>query len=376
MVAALCFTLLFCTFFSGTSLASERLEDFLDLVKSIDAEAEKPAKTDSGSKKSETAGKDPGSKKNESSGTEPASKKKTTVSSNKKAEKKTASEEDRLREFAETARESEEGYEEEPEDDRLRDFAETARESEEGYDTEPGAADERLKEFAETAREAERGYESDSDLPDDRLVEFARTAGYSEDEYEKKYGPVIEDHVISDPSQYNDGDRVVPTSNTGRYATDTSSFRTSVIKDDIKTEEDEEDRTERVVSTKRIYNELFRKDKEPVMEEYNEDAEASVFYKDSVSLGIFTLTAYDACIICCGKTDGITATGTKAEVGRTIAVDPTVIPYNSRVMINGHVYTAEDAGSKIRGNTIDIFMSTHEEAKKFGRQSAEVFLLK
>ncbi len=374
-MAALCFTLLFCTYFSGTSLASERLEDFSDLVKSIDAEAEKPAKTDHGSKKNETSKKDPASKKSETVDTGSISKKKTTVSSDKKVGNRTASEDDRLRDFAETARESEEGYEEGSEDDRLRDFAETARESEEGYDTEPGAADERLKEFAETAREAERGYESDSDIPDERLLEFAKTAGKREDEYEKKYGPVIEDHVISDPSRYNDGDRVVATSNTGRYSTDTSSFRTSVIKDSIEREDDEEKRTERVASTKRVYNDIFRKDKELDYEVGDMDEEGSVFYSDSVSLGIFTLTAYDACIECCGKTDGITATGTKAEVGRTIAVDPTVIPYNSRVMINGHVYTAEDAGSKVRGNKIDIFMSTHEEAKKFGRQSAEVFLL-
>ena len=44
-------------------------------------------------------------------------------------------------------------------------------------------------------------------------------------------------------------------------------------------------------------------------------------------LGEFTLTAYCPCMKCCGKTDGITSTGTTATEGRTIAVDPLVIPY-------------------------------------------------
>ena len=44
------------------------------------------------------------------------------------------------------------------------------------------------------------------------------------------------------------------------------------------------------------------------------------------SLGTFKLTAYCACEKCCGKSDGITASGTKATEGRTIAVDTRIIP--------------------------------------------------
>ena len=98
--------------------------------------------------------------------------------------------------------------------------------------------------------------------------------------------------------------------------------------------------------------------------------------EDAINLGTFTLTAYDACIICCGKTDGITATNTHAKSGRTIAVDPSLIPYGTKVMINGHVYTAEDTGSAIKGRKIDIYMDTHEEAKQFGVKQAEVFLVR
>lgn len=92
------------------------------------------------------------------------------------------------------------------------------------------------------------------------------------------------------------------------------------------------------------------------------------------SLGTFKLTAYCACSRCCGKCDGITATGTKATAGRTIAVDPSKIPYGTEVIIYGHTYIAEDCGGAINGNKIDIFFNSHAEALKFGIQYAEVFV--
>ncbi len=76
--------------------------------------------------------------------------------------------------------------------------------------------------------------------------------------------------------------------------------------------------------------------------------------------------AYCPCIKCCGKEDGITSTGTQAMPGRTIAVDPLVIPYGSRVVIDGHTYVAEDCGGAIKGNTVDVFHSTHQEALQWG----------
>lgn len=82
-----------------------------------------------------------------------------------------------------------------------------------------------------------------------------------------------------------------------------------------------------------------------------------------------TATAYCPCKKCCGKTDGITSTGAKATAGRTIAVDPSIIPYGTEVIINGHTYVAEDCGGAVKGNDIDIFFNSHEEALQFGRQT-------
>ncbi len=97
------------------------------------------------------------------------------------------------------------------------------------------------------------------------------------------------------------------------------------------------------------------------------------------SLGEFKLTAYCPCVICCGKTDGITATGTTAVEGRTIAVDPRVIPYGSTVTLyyaggTVHTYTAEDCGGAIKENRIDVFFDSHEAARAFGVQSAMVYV--
>ncbi|MGN0451459.1 MAG: 3D domain-containing protein [Acutalibacteraceae bacterium] len=84
-------------------------------------------------------------------------------------------------------------------------------------------------------------------------------------------------------------------------------------------------------------------------------------------------TGYCPCMQCCGKTDGITATGTQATAGRTIAVDPAVIPYGTEVVINGHTYVAEDCGGAINGYDIDIFFNTHDEALQFGRQTLTAY---
>jgi len=94
----------------------------------------------------------------------------------------------------------------------------------------------------------------------------------------------------------------------------------------------------------------------------------------STSYGIYEITHYCKCTRCCGKNDGITATGTQATAGRTIAVDPKVIPLGTEVIIDGQSYIAEDTGGAIKGNKIDIFCDSHEEAINRGRITREVWV--
>ena len=78
----------------------------------------------------------------------------------------------------------------------------------------------------------------------------------------------------------------------------------------------------------------------------------------------------------CGYGQGITATGTTATVGRTIAVDPRVIPYGSQVYIEGYGWrTAEDCGGGVNDNQIDILVDTHSQALSLGVQYGDVWIL-
>lgn len=95
------------------------------------------------------------------------------------------------------------------------------------------------------------------------------------------------------------------------------------------------------------------------------------------NIGKFKLTAYCSCKICCGKwSGGNTASGTKPTANRTIAVDTSVIPFGTKVIIDGRTYIAEDTGSAIKGNKIDIYFDNHEEALKFGVKYIDVKIVK
>ena len=85
-------------------------------------------------------------------------------------------------------------------------------------------------------------------------------------------------------------------------------------------------------------------------------------------MGEFTLVAY--------YQGSITSTGTRPKVNHTIAVDPKVIPYGSKVYIEGYgTFIAEDCGGGIKGNMIDIYMSSYNECIQFGRRKAKVYII-
>jgi 3D (Asp-Asp-Asp) domain-containing protein len=71
-----------------------------------------------------------------------------------------------------------------------------------------------------------------------------------------------------------------------------------------------------------------------------------------------------------------TSTGTTPKEGRTIAVDPKLIPYGSIVYIQDYGYfIAEDCGGAIKQNRIDIFTSSHSYAIQQGKKVASVWIL-
>jgi 3D (Asp-Asp-Asp) domain-containing protein len=67
-------------------------------------------------------------------------------------------------------------------------------------------------------------------------------------------------------------------------------------------------------------------------------------------------------------TGNLTKTGSNPEDNYTVAVDPTVIPLGSIVVIDGAAHTATDTGSLIKGSRIDRYYSDPNEAKDYGVQ--------
>lgn len=76
-------------------------------------------------------------------------------------------------------------------------------------------------------------------------------------------------------------------------------------------------------------------------------------------LGSYKITGYDTCASCCGKTDGITASGTQATVGRTCAASAD-LPFGTRLWIEGiGERVVEDRGGAIKGSRIDVLCEDH-----------------
>ena len=88
-------------------------------------------------------------------------------------------------------------------------------------------------------------------------------------------------------------------------------------------------------------------------------------------LGNFKLTAYCNCASCCGTAGNATASGVMPVAGRTVAMAG--VPFGTKLLINGNVYTVEDLGTPY--GHVDIYCGSHSEALSFGLQYADVYQL-
>ena len=75
--------------------------------------------------------------------------------------------------------------------------------------------------------------------------------------------------------------------------------------------------------------------------------------------------------------DPITSTGKKPRPYHTLAVDPKVIPYGTRIYIPefNKVFIAEDCGGAIKGNRIDIYMNNEYESRQWGVRNTTIIIL-
>ena len=96
----------------------------------------------------------------------------------------------------------------------------------------------------------------------------------------------------------------------------------------------------------------------------------------TIDMGQFKITAYCPCEYCSEGYGRLTSTHTYAKSNHTIAVDPVIISYGSKVKIGDIVYTAEDCGGLVKGDHIDIFFDTHEEVRDFGTKYKNVKIIR
>jgi len=87
-------------------------------------------------------------------------------------------------------------------------------------------------------------------------------------------------------------------------------------------------------------------------------------------------TAYTAS---CEGCSGTTATGINLKANpnkKVIAVDPSVIPLGSEVYVEGYGKAiAGDTGGAIKGNRIDVFIPSEQDAIQFGVKQLKVTII-
>lgn len=106
----------------------------------------------------------------------------------------------------------------------------------------------------------------------------------------------------------------------------------------------------------------------------NEVTEKSDY--DSTTKITVKATAYTAS---CEGCSGTTATGVDLNANpdaKVIAVDPNVIPLGSKVFVEGYgEATAADTGGAIKGNRIDVFIPSEQDALNWGNKQVNVTII-
>lgn len=110
------------------------------------------------------------------------------------------------------------------------------------------------------------------------------------------------------------------------------------------------------------------------LEQEKEGSQAIDRYVSEPSRGEIRTLTMEATAYC--YTGCRTYTGTWPQEGRTVAVDPDVIPLGTQLVIDGRGgYVAEDVGGAIVGRKLDIYMADKQRAIEFGRRDVEVRIL-
>lgn len=166
------------------------------------------------------------------------------------------------------------------------------------------------------------------------------------------------------------------------------SYRTVLEKKDVqikKLKKESKAKTEQIHKLKlenKSYNEALHKqsneskvvnDKTNTTENKNTTPKLSKSSNSVTGGQTFNVTFYSSEYASTGRKPGdkyygITASGTKATLGRTIACPPQY-SFGTKINIEGiGVRVCEDRGGAIKGNHLDVYVSSESEAYKLGRK--------
>lgn len=86
------------------------------------------------------------------------------------------------------------------------------------------------------------------------------------------------------------------------------------------------------------------------------------------------VTAYCRCKSCCGEcSDGITASGHRLRQSDKVIAAPKAFRFGSKIYVPGYgLASVEDRGGAIKGNRLDVYFSSHQEALQWGRQKLTI----
>lgn len=101
---------------------------------------------------------------------------------------------------------------------------------------------------------------------------------------------------------------------------------------------------------------------------------------DEIDYGFYVIeaevTAYCPCEKCCGKfADGITANGHVINKGDKFVAAGKKVPFETQLTIPGYgTVLVLDRGGVIKGNKLDVYFDTHEEALEWGKQTIDIIV--
>ncbi len=109
----------------------------------------------------------------------------------------------------------------------------------------------------------------------------------------------------------------------------------------------------------------------------SDDSESNTEQPDEWESIEMRVTAYCPCPSCCGEySDGITANGYEIQPDDTFVAADRRYPFGTEMLIPGYSNSQPvkvlDRGGAIKGNRLDVFFATHEEALQWGVQYLDV----